>query len=90
MGSALAESLDVALVSAPQPLSEGSIHGTGTDRGLQRRSTTKPTPGIGGHIQVELVWSTCRHCVNLGGSRNLPAQGNRTFELLQVDSVNLL
>ena len=37
MGSALAESLDVALVSAPQPLSEGSIHGTGTDRGLQRR-----------------------------------------------------
>jgi hypothetical protein len=63
VGSALAESLDVALVSALPSLSEGSIRDTGTDRGLQARSTKQqPAHLAGGHIHVELVWSACRHC----------------------------
>ena len=61
MGSALAESLDVALVSAQPSLSEGSFRETGNDRGLQARSTKQPTHEAGGHIHVELVWRACGH-----------------------------
>jgi hypothetical protein len=68
MGSALAESLDVALVSAQPSLSEGTIRETGNDRGLQARSTKQPTHEAGRHIHVELVWRACGHGKNLYGS----------------------
>ena len=61
VGTALAESLDVALVSALPSFSEGSIRDTGTDRGLQARSTKQPTHLAGGHVHVELVWRACGH-----------------------------
>jgi hypothetical protein len=90
MGSALAESIDVALESAHTPHSEGSIHNTGTDRGLHGRGVTQPAHRAGGQIHVELVWSACRHCINLGGYEYLQAQGNRTCGLLQANLVNFL
>jgi hypothetical protein len=55
VGSALAESVDAALISALPPLSEGSIRDTGTDRGLRARSTTQPARVAGGRVHVELV-----------------------------------